>query len=138
VGRTASRRHWHKGYQCTFVFIVGHYYDDLHVFIPRIVWPLEGDQPGNAAHLTLSLDVAFELVEVRGAKPLYRGVQPAGTIEAVAAEARNILKQARGPEGEQKRRNAESMRHKWKKEWEESGEALSNLKRFLTDISHND
>ncbi|KAF8508322.1 hypothetical protein JB92DRAFT_2832415 [Gautieria morchelliformis] len=42
---------------------------------------------------------------------------------------------ARGPEGERKRRNAESMRYKWKKEWEEGGEALNDLRRFLADSS---
>ncbi|KAF8459776.1 UDP-Glycosyltransferase/glycogen phosphorylase [Gautieria morchelliformis] len=108
--------------------------------IPMIAWPLEFDQPLNAAHLTLNLDVAFQMVEVRtghGLKPLYRGVHPTGTNEAVAAEARNILQKARGPEGEQKRRNAESMRYKWKKEWKEGGEALSDLRRFLADSSSN-
>ncbi|KAF8479891.1 UDP-Glycosyltransferase/glycogen phosphorylase [Gautieria morchelliformis] len=106
--------------------------------VPMIAWPLDADQPGNAAHLALNLDVAFELIEVRGAKPLCRGVQPTGTMEAVMAEARNILQQARGPEGARKRCNAESMRYKWRKEWEESGEALTNLRRFLADISQND
>ncbi|KAF8518320.1 UDP-Glycosyltransferase/glycogen phosphorylase [Gautieria morchelliformis] len=108
--------------------------------IPMIAWPLDADQPVNAAHLTLNLDVAFQMVEVRtgpGLKPLYRGVHPTGTNEAVAAEARSILQKARGPEGERKRRNAESMRYKWKKEWEEGGEALSNLRRFLADSSSN-
>jgi hypothetical protein len=29
------------------------------------------------------------------------------------------------------------MRYKWKKEWEEGGEALSDLRRFLADSSSN-
>jgi hypothetical protein len=102
----------------------------------RIAWPLDADQPGNAAYITLSLDVAFELVEVRtgtGLKPLYRGVKPTGTVEAVASEARTILQKARGAEGMRKRRNAESLRDKWKKEWEEGGDALKNLRVFLAD-----
>lgn len=102
----------------------------------RIAWPLDADQPGNAAYLTLSLDVAFELVEVRtgpGLQPLYRGVQPTGTIEAIAAEARSTLQKARGADGERKRRNAESVRDKWKDEWEEGGDALNNLRQFLAD-----
>ena len=104
--------------------------------LSRIAWPLDADQPISAAHLTLNLDVAFEMVEVRtgpGLKPLHRGVQPTGTIEAVTAEARSVLGRARGPEGERKRRNAEAMRYKWKNEWEEGGDALNNLRRFLTD-----
>ncbi|KAF8490483.1 hypothetical protein JB92DRAFT_3008885, partial [Gautieria morchelliformis] len=74
----------------------------------------------NAVHLTLNLDVAFQMVEVRtgpGLKPLYRV--------------------ARGPEGKRKRRNAESMRYKWKKEWDEGGEALNDLRGFLADSSSN-
>ncbi|KAF8466825.1 hypothetical protein JB92DRAFT_2637196, partial [Gautieria morchelliformis] len=62
----------------------------------------------NTTHLTLNLDVAFQMVEVRtgpGLKRLYRMVHPAGTNEAIAAVARNILQKARGPEGERKRRN---------------------------------
>ena len=79
------------------------------------------------------------MVEVRtgeeGLKPLYRGVTPAGTDEAVIAEARTIIRNARGPEGEKKRRNAESIKNKWRKEWEEGGGALTELRRLLTDCS---
>ena len=76
------------------------------------------------------------MVEVRsgpGLKPLYRGARPLGTIEAITAEARSVLEKARGPEGDRKRRNAQAMRRKWKKEWEEGGDALINLRKFLTD-----
>ncbi|KAF8509037.1 hypothetical protein JB92DRAFT_3188895, partial [Gautieria morchelliformis] len=80
--------------------------------IPMIAWPLNADQPPNAIHLALGIDVAFEMLEVRtghGLKPLYRGVHPTGTIEAVTAEAHDILQRAHGHEGERKRRNAESI-----------------------------
>ena len=103
---------------------------------PRIGWPLDADQPANAAHITLNLDIAFEMIEVRtgpGLKPLHRGGRPTGTIEAVISEVRSVLQRARGPEGDRKRRNAESMGEKWKKEWEEGGDARMNLKKFLTD-----
>ena len=77
------------------------------------------------------------MVEVRteeeGLKPLYRGVTPTGTDEAVAAEARTIIRNARGPEGEKKRQNAELIRDKWRKEWEEGGDALTELRRLLRD-----
>ena len=60
----------------------------------RITWPLDVDQPGTSAYLTLTLDVAFELVEVRtglGLRPLRRGVQPTGTDVAIAAEICHLL-----------------------------------------------
>ena len=103
--------------------------------ITRIAWPIDADQPPNAAYLTLNLEVAFELTEVRtgpGLKPLHRGVQPTGTIEAVTAELRSVFQMAWGPEGEQKRRNAHSMRDEWKKEWQEGGDALRNLRNLLS------
>ena len=74
------------------------------------------------------------MVEVRtgfGLKPLHRGVNPTGTVEAVAAEARNILQKALGIDGGRKRRNAESLRDKWRETWEEGGDALRNLREFL-------
>ena len=104
--------------------------------ITRIAWPLDADQAPNAAYLTLNLDIAFELTELRtglGLKPLHRGVQPTGTIEAITAELRSVLQMAWGPEGERKRRNAHSMRDEWKKEWQEGGDALKNLRNFLSE-----
>ena len=109
----------------------------LLVSVFSIAWPIAADQPVNAAYITLSLDVAFEMVEVRtglGLKPLYRGVRPTGTVETVAAEARSILQKARGSDGERKRQNAESLRDKWRGEWEEDGDALKNLRKFLADF----
>ncbi|KAF8577033.1 glycosyltransferase family 1 protein [Ramaria rubella] len=105
--------------------------------IPMIAWPIDADQPANAAYLTLDLDVAFELIEGRtghGLKPLHRGVTPKGTIEAVAAEARDVFQRARGPEGLRKRKNAEKLRDDMRKEWEEGGNALKNLRKFLGDL----
>ena len=105
----------------------------------RIAWPLDTDQPGIATYLTLTLNVAFQMVEIRtgeeGLRPLYRGVTPTGTEEAVAAEARTIIRNARGSEGEKKRKNAEFIKDKWRKEWEEGGDALTDLRRLLTDCS---
>ncbi|KAF8577021.1 glycosyltransferase family 1 protein [Ramaria rubella] len=105
--------------------------------IPMIAWPLDADQPINAAYLTLTLDVAFEMIEVRtgyGLKPLRRGVTPAGTVEAVAKEARDIVLRLRGPEGVRKRKNAELLRDKLRGEWEEGGDARKNLQRFLNEF----
>jgi len=54
---------------------------------------------------------------------------------AVASEARRVLQSARGKEGERKRRNAEMIRDKLKKGWEEDGEELVNFRRLLRDTS---
>ena len=124
----------------TFHFTqISDYIHAFYTFSPRIAWPLAGDQPGIAAYITLTLDVAFQMIEIRageeGLKPLYRGVTPMGTDEAVAAEARTIIRNARGSEGEKKRRNAESIKDEWGKEWEEGGGALTDLRRLVTDCS---
>ncbi|KAF8575272.1 glycosyltransferase family 1 protein [Ramaria rubella] len=105
--------------------------------IPIIAWPIGADQPLIAAQLTLDLDAAFELIEVRtgqGLRPLYRGVTPKGTVEAVAAEARDIIQRARGPEGTRKRKNAETLRANLRADWEDEGTALRDLRRFLSDV----
>jgi hypothetical protein len=90
-------------------------------------------------HLTLNLDVAFELIEVRtsevGRRPMYRGTQAKGTPEAVIAEAKKVLKMVRGAEGARKRRNAEAMRDKLRMAWEEGGEALEDMRRVLHRVS---
>ena len=100
---------------------------------------MKADQPAHAAYLTITLDVAYELIQVRtgesGLKPLYRGVQPTGTLDAIVSEARAVLQSARGDEGKRKRRNAEVMRDKLKKAWEEDGEGLVSFRRFLRDTS---
>ncbi|KAF8592151.1 glycosyltransferase family 1 protein [Ramaria rubella] len=105
--------------------------------IPIIALPLDADQPANAAYIALDLDVGLELIEVRtghGLRPLHRGVTPKGTIEAVAAEARDILRRAQGPEGARKRRNAEKLRDGFRKDWDEGGNALMDLRKFLDDL----
>jgi hypothetical protein len=103
--------------------------------IGRIAWPVDVDQPANAAHLTLNLDVAFELIEARsgenGLKPLYRGTQAKGTPEALVAEVKDVLQRARGEEGARKRRNAEVIKNKLRMTWEEGGEGLEDLRRLL-------
>ena len=105
------------------------------ICIGRIAWPVNVDQPANAAHLTLNLDVAFELIEVRsgvhGLKPMYRGTQAKGTPEAVIAEARNVLLMTQGEEGARKRKNAEAISDKLRMAWEEGGEGLDNLRQLL-------
>lgn len=103
----------------------------------RIAWPMDADQPLNALHLTLTHDVAYELCEVRtgesGLRPLLRGIQPRGTLEAVEVEARKVFQAARGSDGERKRHNARAMRDKMNRAWEEGGDAANELSRFFSD-----
>ena len=63
----------------------------------------------NAIHLSETLDVGFELIEVRhgaGAGKIYRtGRVPVATVDAVKEEMRDVLERAYGAEGAQKRAN---------------------------------
>ena len=102
----------------------------------RICWPFLLDQPTNSAHLSCNLKVAFELVEVRirsdGLKPMLRnGRVPKGTREAVGEEFRQIIDACRGEQGEELRRNAKEVQRKFKKAWEDGGEAKRELNAFL-------
>ncbi|KIJ28937.1 glycosyltransferase family 1 protein [Sphaerobolus stellatus SS14] len=103
--------------------------------VPMIAWPILGDQPDNAALLSLKLNVAYQLTEARtgeaGLKALKRGVQPTGTIQAVEREAREVLEKARSVDGEIKRKNAHAIKDRMKEAWEENGEALTELRRLL-------
>jgi len=108
--------------------------------IPIIAWPLSFDQPGNAAYISLSLDVAFELIQVRtgieGLKRLHRGgSQPVGPCESVAAEARDVLQRMKGNEGDRKRRNTKVVRDKLSRAWKNAGDGLEDFKRLLRDAT---
>lgn len=109
------------------------------LYLDRIAWPIEVDQPANAMHLTLNLDVAFELIEVRtgeaGLKLMYRGTQAKGLPEAVVAEAREVLHMARGEGGTRKRRNAEKIRDNMRMTQKEGGEGLEDMRRLLRLVS---
>ncbi|KAF8528529.1 hypothetical protein BU17DRAFT_80977 [Hysterangium stoloniferum] len=107
--------------------------------IPMIAWPVDGDQPPAAARLTLMLDVAFELFEVRTGKychkPLYRGFVRIGTAEALENELRGVFRDARGAVGERKRKNVHRIRDAMKVAWNEEGDALRELRNLLEDVS---
>ncbi|KIJ28432.1 glycosyltransferase family 1 protein [Sphaerobolus stellatus SS14] len=109
--------------------------ESLTYGIPLIAWPLAGDQPDNAARLSVILDVAYQVIEARtgeaGLKSLKRGAQPSGTVEALTREARQILKKAQGPDGAQKRKNAQAISSNLKRAWEVDGDAYNDLKQFL-------
>ena len=105
----------------------------------RICWPISADQPAAAAHLTTNLNVAFELFQVRtgdGVKPLARnGIAAAGTREAVGVEIRQTIDLSRSEKGQEMRRNAEQIKVKFARTWEEGGMAKQEIRKFLDKYS---
>ena len=106
-------------------------------FYCRIFFPLLADQPVAAAHVTENLHASFELFQVRsgeGLKPIYRnGVTPAGSREAVGIEVRQTIDLCRSEKGQEIRSNAEKLKVKFAKAWEEDGvnSARQEMRRFL-------
>jgi hypothetical protein len=107
----------------------------LFTFFGRIFWPLVGDQPVAATHVTENLHAAFELFQVRsgeGLKTLYRnGVTPAGTREAVGIEVRQTIDLCRSEKGQEIRSIAEKLKVEFAKAWEEDGAARQEIRKFL-------
>lgn len=67
-----------------------------------------------------------------GRRKLYRdGTMPAGTLEAVRAEFREVLCQARGNAGERKRENAQKVLHRLEASWSDGGVSRETMTRFL-------
>ncbi|KAJ7197806.1 UDP-Glycosyltransferase/glycogen phosphorylase [Mycena pura] len=102
--------------------------------VPMICWPFEADQPVAAAQLTLNLDVAFQLLEVRtgaGLRPLHRGYTPTGTRAAMRAEIRRVLTECRGTVGVAKRENVQKIQGGLAQAWEEGGTARAALQAFF-------
>ena len=101
----------------------------------RIFWPINGDQPYAAAHVTENLHAGFELFQVRsgdGLRPVHRnGVTPAGTREAVGIEVRQTIDLCRGEKGQEIRSNAEKLKVRLGKALEEDGAARQELHKFL-------
>ncbi|KAI9065288.1 glycosyltransferase family 1 protein, partial [Trametes sanguinea] len=85
--------------------------------VPMICWPFAADGALNAVHLTDTLKCAYELLEVRtghGLRRVYRtGVRPVGTLDALRGEARAVLEQAFGEDGERRRERALRMRERF-------------------------
>ena len=102
---------------------------------PRICWPIAVDQPAAAAHLTENLNVAFELFQVRtgdGLKPLARnGIAAEGTREAVGIEIRQTIDLCRSERGEVMKSNAEQLKLRFAKAWEDDGDARQEIRNVL-------
>ena len=94
-----------------------------------------GDQPFTAVHVTDNLHAGFELFQVRtgdGLKPLYRnGLTPSGSREAVGIEVRQTVDLCRGEKGWEVKSNAEKLKVKFAKAWEEDGAARQEIRKFL-------
>ena len=107
----------------------------IYFFFCRIFFPLVGDQPITAAHVTENLHAGFELFQVRhgeGLKPLHRnGLTPAGSREAVGMEVRQTIDLCRSEKGQEIRRNAEKLKVQFAKAWEEDGAAKQEIRKFL-------
>ena len=107
----------------------------VFIFFKRICWPITADQPAAAAHLSENLNVAFELYQVRtgdGLKPLARnGLAAEGTREAVGNEIRQIIDLCRSEKGRVMRSNAEKIKEKFAKAWEDDGAARQEIRNFL-------
>ena len=99
------------------------------------MFPHLGDQPVAAAHVTENLNAGFELFQVRsgnGLKPIYRnGLTPAGSREAVGIEVRQTIDLCRGEKGQEIRGNAEKLKVKFAKAWEDDGLARQEIRKFL-------
>ena len=107
----------------------------IFFFFGRICFPLVGDQPVAAAHVTENLHAGFELFQVRsgdGLKPVHRnGITPAGTREAVGIEVRQTIDLCRSEKGQEMRSNAEKLKVKFATAWEEDGAARQEMRKFL-------
>ncbi|KAI0371038.1 UDP-Glycosyltransferase/glycogen phosphorylase [Pilatotrama ljubarskyi] len=106
--------------------------------VPQILWPFLADQPLNAIHMSETLQIAYELIEVRtgaGLKPIYRnGRVPVGTIEALKEEVRDVLLKAFGEDGAKKRERLLALRERVIHEWDEGGASLRDVTAFLDSL----
>lgn len=105
--------------------------------IPLICWPLFADQPLLSIMVSQVLNCGFELSEVRQGFGLkYRqstGMTPTGTLEAVAEEAREVLKAAFFDQEKRavKEEGARKMQKLLNDAWKESGEAKKDAEAFV-------
>ncbi|KAI0790603.1 UDP-Glycosyltransferase/glycogen phosphorylase [Abortiporus biennis] len=107
--------------------------------VPMICWPFFSDQPWNAVNLVDNLDVAYELFEVRsgedGLKYSQRlGRAPIGTVEAFRDEAKQVLDNAFGADGNRKRENMKQFQQVILGCWEEGGSCKIDFDRFVKTI----
>ena len=105
----------------------------------RICWPYRAEQPQNAVHLDHNADIAYELFEIRtgdhSEKEIARlGKAPTGTLDAVRAEARDVLDKAFGEDGKRKRENTMKMREAVLNAWNEDGTSKRDVEKLMDAI----
>ncbi|GJE88822.1 glycosyltransferase family 1 protein [Phanerochaete sordida] len=107
--------------------------------VPMICWPFAADQPLNTVHLTENLRAGYELLAVRtghGLRARARtGTAPAGTLDAVRAEAREVLVRAFGADGEERRANVGALRERSEGLWRPGGGAWRAGEEMLDDLA---
>ncbi|GJJ05882.1 hypothetical protein Clacol_000069 [Clathrus columnatus] len=112
-------------------------HDRLLVFDEAKFGKMPDQQPGTAAHVSVNLDIAYELLEVRTGlrlKPLHRGYHPKGMMEALEEEARFVINDAlKGEGGIRKRKNIEELRNRVRNGVKEDGESGKDLSRFVEE-----
>ncbi|KAK7062668.1 hypothetical protein VNI00_000156 [Paramarasmius palmivorus] len=105
--------------------------------VPLIFWPFGGDQPLNAALISLQHNAGFELLEVRtgekGRQKPYRcgDASPTFTPESARKEMMGLLDTIKGEKGRIARANWEAISNDAGKVWEENGEARRELDSLL-------
>ncbi|KAK7029552.1 hypothetical protein VNI00_014429 [Paramarasmius palmivorus] len=110
--------------------------------VPLIFWPIIGDQPLNAALLTLKYKAAFELLEVRtgerGTKRPYRcgsdDTVPRFAVDSAKEEFRRMIQSMKGEDGQRVRSNFLQLAEQVAKTWNDGGEAKEQLELFLKKI----
>ena len=106
--------------------------------ICSILWSYGADQPLNAVQVADNLKIGYELLEVRsgaGLLPIHRtGYTPKGTVDAVKAEAHEVLAKAFGEDGAKRRANLEELRKKVNSEWDDGGAAKRDIVSLLDSL----
>lgn len=105
----------------------------------RICWPFLAGEAFNAIHLSETLKVAYELIEVRsghaGLRRIFRtGRTPSGSQEAIFDEASRVLELAFGPDGARKRTAIRQLQAGFRSEWNEGGDSCRAAKKFVEDV----
>ncbi|KAI0823361.1 UDP-Glycosyltransferase/glycogen phosphorylase [Trametes gibbosa] len=111
----------------------------LSAGVPQILWPFIADQPLNAIYMTDTLQISYELIEVRsgvsGLHQIYRnGKKPVGTIEALKDEVHSVFGKAFGEDGAKRRQRLLALRGRVNRDWDEGGPSLRDVTAFLKSL----
>ncbi|ROT37642.1 UDP-Glycosyltransferase/glycogen phosphorylase [Sodiomyces alkalinus F11] len=104
--------------------------------VPMICWPFPVDQADSTCHVVQSLEIGWELREVRSGDAGRRPVLATGRShghdrDAARAEFNRVLDEAFGPEGEKKREKARRLAEELGACWSPGGHGSRGLSDFL-------